>query len=78
MRGKGTGRAMHSNDLVSVTWRKSSYSGNSGNCVEVATKLPGVVAIRDSKDPNGSVLAVNRAAWREFTDALSDQVARRV
>lgn len=62
---------MHSNDLASATWRKSSSSGNSGNCVEVATKLPGVVAIRDSKDPSGPVLVVTRAAWQELTDALS-------
>jgi hypothetical protein len=69
---------MHSNDLARATWCKSSYSGNSGNCVEVATKLPGAVAIRDSKDPNGSVLVVTREAWRELTEALSDQVVRRV
>ena len=35
-------------------WRKSSYSdANGGNCVEVARNLPGVVAIRDSRDPAG-------------------------
>jgi hypothetical protein len=31
-------------------WRKSSYSGNGGaSCVEVASNLPGMVAVRDSK-----------------------------
>jgi Domain of unknown function (DUF397) len=34
--------------------RKSTYSGsNGGNCVEVADNLPGIVAVRDSKDPDG-------------------------
>lgn len=36
-------------DLSSAKWRKASYSGsNGGNCVEVATNLPGIVAVRDS------------------------------
>lgn len=40
-------------DLSAVSWRKSSYSTGGGqNCVEVA-ELPGAVAIRDSKDPDG-------------------------
>lgn len=34
----------------SLSWRKSSFSGNGGgNCVEVGTGLPGRVAIRDTK-----------------------------
>ena len=37
--------------LDNVFWRKSSYSGS--NCVEVAGNLPGIVAVRDSKDPVG-------------------------
>ncbi len=40
--------------LDSAIWRKSSYSGsNGGACVEVADNLPGIVAVRDSKDPGG-------------------------
>jgi len=42
-------------DLSSANWRKSSFSSGGGNaCVEVAV-LPGIVAIRDSKDPDGPV-----------------------
>jgi hypothetical protein len=57
--------------LDNVTWRKSSYSGsNGGNCVEVAA-LPGnVLAVRDSKNPDGPVLTFSRAEWRTFTTAL--------
>ena len=54
-------------NLTGAAWRKSSYSGNSGgNCVEVARNLPGVVAVRDSKDPDGPALVVTAAAWRSF------------
>ena len=49
-------------------WRKSSYSGSAGgNCVEVARHVPAVVAVRDSKDPDGPVLAFSRAEWQAFT-----------
>jgi len=49
-------------------WRKSSYSGaNGGNCVEVAPNLPGVVAVRDSKDRHGPVLVFTSEEWRAFT-----------
>jgi hypothetical protein len=48
-------------------WRKSSYSGNGGgNCVEVTTSLPRVVAVRDSKDPHGPVLIISRDEWARF------------
>ena len=40
-------------DLSRAEWRKSSYSSQDGNCVEVARNLPGLVAIRDSKAPPG-------------------------
>jgi hypothetical protein len=49
-------------------WRKSSYSGNNGGqCVEVASNMPGVVAVRDSKDPGGPELAFAADEWRAFT-----------
>jgi Domain of unknown function (DUF397) len=53
-------------DLSRAAWRKSTHSGQNGNCVEVATNLPGVVAIRDSKSPNGPVLQVTHADWETF------------
>jgi Domain of unknown function (DUF397) len=49
-------------------WRKSSYSGgNGGACVEVARNLPGAVAVRDSKDPDGPKLAFTPPEWAAFT-----------
>jgi hypothetical protein len=56
-------------DLSRAEWRKSSYSGQSGNCVEVARDLPGLVAVRDSKEPGGAKLVVSREAWRMFIRA---------
>ncbi|HEY7432995.1 MAG TPA: DUF397 domain-containing protein [Streptosporangiaceae bacterium] len=38
--------------------------------MEVATNLPGAVAVRDSKDPGGPPLLVSPAAWRAFVRAL--------
>ena len=57
---------MSENDLSRGEWRKSSYSGQSGNCVEVARNLPDLVAIRDSKSPNGPNLLVSPETWRAF------------
>ncbi|WP_433532651.1 DUF397 domain-containing protein [Micromonospora sp. CA-263727] len=55
-------------DTTTVKWRKSSRSGNQGNCVEVADALPGGgVGVRDSKDPNGPVLTFSPSSWAAFT-----------
>jgi hypothetical protein len=48
-----------------LTWRKSSYSGGNGNCVEIAWPVP-EVAVRDSKHPAGPALAFPTAMWRTF------------
>jgi hypothetical protein len=53
-------------DLSRAEWHKSSYSGQSGNCVEVARNLPGLVAVRDSKQPGGASLLVSQETWRVF------------
>lgn len=53
-------------DLSSAEFHRSSLSGSGDNCVEVATNLPGVVAVRDSKDPSGPVLAFTPSVWRDF------------
>ncbi len=53
-------------DLTGAVWRKASKSGNNGDCVEVTFSLPGVIAVRDSKDPDGPVLAFTRDEWEAF------------
>ncbi|MEU7585542.1 DUF397 domain-containing protein [Micromonospora sp. NPDC049230] len=57
-------------DLPRVTWRKSTRSGSSGNCVEVATPPP-VVMVRDSKDRQGPVLSFSSSAWSSFIQGLN-------
>jgi hypothetical protein len=60
-------------DVARAMWRKSSYSsGNGGNCVEVASNLPGAVAVRDSKDPDGPKLAVSKRAWSAFVQGIKE------
>ena len=57
-------------DLSRAEWHKSSYSSQSGNCVEVASNLPGLVAIRDSKQPDGAQLVVSQETWLVFIRGL--------
>ncbi|MEV4095260.1 DUF397 domain-containing protein [Streptosporangium saharense] len=58
-------------DLSTAAWRKSSLSGgNGGQCVEVATGLPGGTAVRDSKNPGGPSLLFTGAEWRTFVEGV--------
>jgi Domain of unknown function (DUF397) len=53
-----------------ITWRTSSYSGNNGGqCVEVGNDARRV-AVRDSKDPDGSVLAFAAGTWAAFAEQV--------
>ncbi|WP_329219335.1 DUF397 domain-containing protein [Streptomyces sp. NBC_01485] len=49
-----------------LEWVKSSYSGNNGNCVEVAVLPGGTRAIRDSKDPGGPILEFSAGGLAAF------------
>ncbi|MFI5864308.1 DUF397 domain-containing protein [Streptomyces sp. NPDC051546] len=56
--------------LGSAAWRKASYSGNTGGeCVEVAAQ-PCLVAVRDSKNPEGPAFTVGHAAFTTFVGTL--------
>ncbi|MER6825115.1 DUF397 domain-containing protein [Streptosporangium sp. NPDC000563] len=61
-----------SSDLLGAEFRKSSYSNSGDACVEVATNLPGLVAVRDSKDPSGPALTFTPKAWRDFLAGVRD------
>jgi hypothetical protein len=58
-------------DLSAATWRKSTRSGVSGNCVEVA-RLKDTVAVRDSKHPTGPTLMFTPAEWEAFIDGAKE------
>ncbi|MYU21342.1 DUF397 domain-containing protein [Streptomyces sp. SID8352] len=54
-------------------WHTSSYSGNGGQCVEVATNLApshGTIPVRDSKVQDGPVLTFPAAAFSSFVNGL--------
>jgi hypothetical protein len=52
-------------EYLARTWRKASYSGGSGACVEVAVFHNGAIGIRDSKNPTTN-LTVTPATWTAF------------
>ncbi|MEV7927060.1 MULTISPECIES: DUF397 domain-containing protein [unclassified Kitasatospora] len=57
-------------DLSDAAWVKASYSNNGGSCVEVAPGFPGVLPVRDSKDPEGPALVFPAEAWSSFVAAV--------
>ncbi|HEV2374663.1 MAG TPA: DUF397 domain-containing protein [Streptosporangiaceae bacterium] len=61
---------MTATDMSRADWHKSSYSGQTGNCVEVATTLPGLVAVRDSQNRDGGVLRFSPVQWRELLENI--------
>ena len=55
---------------TALAWRKARASASNG-CVEIAPLPGGGVAVRDSKDPAGPVLAFTRHEWASFLDGIS-------
>ncbi|MEU8262253.1 DUF397 domain-containing protein [Micromonospora sp. NPDC048999] len=65
-------------DLTGAVWRKSTRSNNGGECVEIADNLPGIVGLRDSKDPAGPALAFGPNAWSLFVVGVKQEGFRRL
>ena len=54
-------------NLSRAVWRKARRSnGGNGGCVEIAANLPDVIAVRDSKRPEGGAHVVERADFAAF------------
>ncbi|MFE9055025.1 DUF397 domain-containing protein [Streptomyces mutabilis] len=54
----------------SPTPQRSYSSGTGGECVEVTVDLPGLVPVRDSKNPHGPALVFPVEAWSAFVGVL--------
>ncbi|MCL7376188.1 DUF397 domain-containing protein [Streptomyces sp. 35G-GA-8] len=57
---------MASANMLSVEWRRSSYSTNGGNCVEIGDGIADTVPVRDSKNPTGPILLASHTSWTAF------------
>ena len=51
--------------MQTLNWQKSTHSGDSSNCVEIAT-TPTTIHIRDSKNDGGPHLTIEPATWAVF------------
>ncbi|MGW4844921.1 DUF397 domain-containing protein [Nocardia brasiliensis] len=67
----GEGASAVKVDLTGAVWRKSSFSGPDGACVEVAFLDGGNVAVRDTKAlGRGPVLAFTPREWDAFLGGI--------
>ncbi|MEU9338689.1 DUF397 domain-containing protein [Streptomyces sp. NPDC048290] len=67
--GDTGGSCVECTPLGQLTWRKSSFSGDQGgDCVEVADTpcVTPIIAVRDSKAPDGPVLGFRPAVFSAF------------
>ncbi|MEU6601576.1 DUF397 domain-containing protein [Streptomyces flaveolus] len=55
--------------MQTLHWYKSTYSGDSSNCVEIAT-TPTTIHIRDSKTPTARHLTLTHSTWADFLPCL--------
>jgi hypothetical protein len=56
-------------EAIDPRWRKSSFSGNGGNCVQVGQARRGVL-VRDTQDRQGPVLSFSPTVWRRFANQV--------
>ncbi|MFI0487462.1 DUF397 domain-containing protein [Actinomadura sp. 9N215] len=57
--------------LAIEKWRTSSYSGGTGNCVEVAD-LAASIGVRDSKAPGTGHISFSPDVWAVFVTKVRD------
>jgi hypothetical protein len=61
-------------ELPGAAWRKSSYSGAVGNCVELSW-FGGQAGVRNSRDPHGPVLVVPSLALVSLVSSTGERRA---
>ena len=67
-----THRQVGASELARASWRKSSRSGSSANCIETCRLTDGLVGVRDSKNRSGTALIVALSEWETFTHGVGD------
>ncbi|MEV7089331.1 DUF397 domain-containing protein [Streptomyces sp. NPDC093085] len=68
-------RTLTSQVLTDADWFKSSYSDNGTNCVEIADNFPGIVPVRDSKNPHGPALVFPADNWASFVSSVKGEAS---
>ncbi|TVZ04707.1 DUF397 domain-containing protein [Trebonia kvetii] len=68
MRISGLRRSRPSDEVYSGPWIKSSYSGYSGECVEISAG--DMIRVRDSKHTRGAILSFTQAEWNAFVSGV--------
>ncbi|MBP0457715.1 DUF397 domain-containing protein [Streptomyces montanisoli] len=58
-------------DPATLTWQKSSFTANNGECFELAPLPQGGVAVRDSKNPTAPHLCFTAGEWRAFKSGMA-------
>ncbi|MGI5349753.1 DUF397 domain-containing protein [Streptomyces sp. CA-250714] len=57
--------------MADAAWFKSSYSNDQGGaCIEGARLSAGVMAVRDSKQPDGPAFTFRADAWSAFLTSV--------
>lgn len=70
VRWRKSSRSFNGADCIEVgVWRKGGHSTTNGARVELAADVQ-MVAVRDSKDPEGAKLAFSRREWAAFTGRI--------
>jgi hypothetical protein len=55
-------------------WFKSSYSTQTGDCIEVAFLPSDTIGVRDSTNPSGPALSFTTSEWDAFTTAIRSTI----
>ncbi|MFC9808921.1 MULTISPECIES: DUF397 domain-containing protein [Streptomyces] len=53
-----------------LSWQKSTYSGDSSNCVHVAASSADTILLRESDEPEDRVLTTAPSALRQLIRSL--------
>jgi len=66
--------AAQPNQRPALIWHKSTRSGGSGECVEVAQRESSLL-VRDSGDPSGTMFVLTTAQWRGLVRRIKQDAA---